>query len=132
MSPEAKWQVWIAGVLAMTSFGLAVHIAIACGFVSFVPGFAQAGEIEKAKQELTAQVTAMESRVTAKTDSLAEAVKLQRISGLKSSLFDTRQKQCKAPSGAVRTLLTSQIKEMQDEYEGLVGREYTLPSCDSF
>lgn len=132
ITPATRWRVWVVGVLAMVSIGTAVHVALACGFIPFYPGFAMAGEAEKVKTELTQQVAAMEHRVMSKIDAQADSLKTQRVNTLKKDLFDARQKQCKAPSGAVRTMMTEQISNMQTEYSTLAGKDYVLPNCNDF
>lgn len=132
LAPTTKWRMWITGGLVVTSLGSAIHVALACGYLPFYAGFADAGEMDKLRQEVTAQVAAMEQRVTSKIENQAETLKTQRVNTLKKDLFDARQKQCKAPSGAVRTMMTEQISNMQSEYETLVGKPYTLPGCNDF
>lgn len=132
LSPLTKWRLWIVGVLAVTSLGSAVHVLLACGYLPFYAGFANAGDVSKVREEVTAQVASMEHRVMSKIDSQAETLKTQRINTLKKDLFDARQKQCKAPSGAVRTMMTEQISNMNLEYASLVGSKYELPACSDF
>ncbi len=132
LSSTTKWQLWVAGVLAVTSLGLVTHILLACGFFSFYSGFAKAGDTAALEKKVTEQMQVMEQRMTAKTDDLADVLKTQRINTLRKDLFDSRQRQCKAPSGAVRTMMTEQISSMQMEYKSLKGEGYDLPSCDSF
>jgi hypothetical protein len=132
VSELTKWRLWVSGGVIVTAAGLAAHILLACGYIPFYPGFAKAGEADAVRREMTAQMTAMESRVAAKTDQLAEAVKVQRINTLRKDIFDVRQKQCKAPSGAVRTMLAEQLSQMQTEHEALSGRKYELLSCADY
>lgn len=132
VSALTRWRMWMAGVVTMTALGSAIHVLLACGYIPFYPGFAMAGDADRVKGELTVQVAAMEHRVMSKIDAQAETLKTQRINTLKKDLFDARQKQCKAPSGAVRTMMTEQLSNMQTEYETLAGRPYTLPGCNDF
>lgn len=132
LNENTKWKLWMAGVLTVTVGSFFVHVLLACGYIPFYPGFAMAGEAEKVRTDLTQQVAAMELRMTAKIDRQADQVKIQRINTLRRDLFDARQKQCRAPTGVVRTMLSSQISDMQVEYEALTGRQYSLPDCASF
>lgn len=137
--PEAKgvsditrWRLWVSGAVVVTAAGLAAHILLACGYAPFYPGFAKAGEAAEVEMKVTAQMTAMESRVTARSESLARALEIQRTNTLRKDIFDLRQKQCKAPSGAVRTMLAEQLAQMQAEHESLTGKKYELLSCADY
>lgn len=65
-----------------------VHILWACGWlVTFgMPGFAMAGEVEKVKKELTAQVAALEKKVDAIDDKVVIGQKIQTRTAYESEL----------------------------------------------
>lgn len=132
LSAEAKWKAVIAGGLIVTAGGLALHVAIACGYIAWFPGFSEAGEVKKVEEKLTTQMTALETRLVTKMEKSDELAKTQRLNTLKKDLLDIRQKQCKTPSGPVRAMMLEQLKAMQDEYATLEGKEYTLVACSDF
>lgn len=111
------WRWMVALTLGVTSLGLAAHIAIACGYLSFFhPGFARADEI---------------SKVDAKVQAVSDDIKAARIAQLKVGILDAKQKQCSAAPG-VRALYTDSLQNMIIEYEQLAQRRYPLPDCASF
>jgi hypothetical protein len=132
VSELTKWRLWVSGVTFVTTAGLVTHILLACGYIPFYPGFAKAGEAAGVEMKVAAQMVALETRMAAKTDQLSETLKTQRLNTLRKDLFDARQKQCKAPSGAVRTMMAEQIAGMQTEYEQLAGKRYELLACADY
>lgn len=111
------WRWTVAITLGVTTVGLAAHIAIACGYVAFMhPGFARADEISKVQSQI---------------QQVANSIDSQRISTLKSSILETRQKQCKA-TAEVRPLYTESLQSLLVEYEEMTKRRYPLPGCENF
>lgn len=96
---------------------LATHIAIACGFLTFMhPGFARADEI---------------SKVQAQVKVLSDSIEAQRVANLRNTILEVRQKQCGA-AAEVRALYTESLQNMLIEYETLTKQRYPLPDCASF
>ncbi len=111
-----RWRLWVAGVTFVNAVGLTVHVALACGFIPFYPGFALAGEVKTVQQSV---------------DSLAQELQTQRIGIIESSILDVRQKQCEAQP-EVRRLYTASLQKLLIEYTNITKHEYPLPECEDF
>jgi hypothetical protein len=89
---------------------LAIHIALACGFLSGVwPGFAKADETTKIKEEV--QVT--------------------RVENLEARIFDLRVSQCAAiREGKSAQVFTIQLQTLLQKYAQLTRTTPNLPICE--
>lgn len=111
------WRLWIAGATFLNALGLSVHIALACGFAApFYPGFAQAGEYEEVKKEMSEVKNALQEK------------RLKELTGL---MLDTKQKQCSAAGEAKRLYLKS-YNDLRGEYFEIMKREFPDPPCSDF
>lgn len=112
-----RWRRWVSLATFLSATGLAVHIALACGFAApFYPGFANAADVTSLQAQLKAD---------------AEVNKAQRIAVLESSILDAKQKHCLA-TPAVKALYLSAYLKMKVEYEKLTGRVYPDLDCKDF
>lgn len=134
-----SWRLWIAGMTIVNALGLSAHILLACGYIPFYPGFAQAGEINTLKAQMESNAAAIRVQVSQSTGAIearmavAEADrKAQRISTLKKEILDLQLKRCTTPAGPVKAMYTSAIQDMLVEYQALTETAYPLPGCDSF
>ena len=104
------WRWAIAITTGVTTLSLAIHIALVCGFLSFMhPGFARASDVDQIRIEQ----------------------KIERQNDLEQKLLEVREKQCTA-TGQVRSLHTMNLQKMLIEYNRLSGSNYPLPDCRDF
>lgn len=112
-----KWRVWIAAACFINSFGLTLHIALACGFASpFYPGFAIATE----SSEIRLQMAAVKAELQTK--------RMKELTGL---LLDAKQKHCTA-MGEAKRLYLWQYNSLRNEYYDATKREFPDPPCSDF
>lgn len=117
LSAMRRWRRWISLATFFSAAGLAVHIALACGFAApFYPGFASAADI-----------TALQAQL--KNDK--EETRVQRIATLESSILDAKQKHC-AAAPAVKSLYLDAYLKLKIEYEKLTGQAYPSLDCKDF
>lgn len=104
------WRWFIAILLGATSMGLALHVAMVCGFLTILhPGFVRADEFQTMQKER----------------------RLERETDLETKILDTRLKQC-TTAGDLRALHGASLQKMRVEYARLTGRDYPLPACEDF
>lgn len=109
-SAVTRWRRWMAGFTMANTVGLAVHIALACGFLApFYLGFVQATEFQEFKTD----------------------VETRRTKELNILILDAKAKQCSA-SGDAKKLYYSVYNDLRLEYYQLVGREFPDPPCKDF
>ena len=103
------WRWMLAIATLANAFGLTAHIALACGLVTFWPGFASATETQEIRADMHAD----------------------REAQLESQMLDTRTKQC-TTTGRVQVLYTNSLQKMLVEYQKLTDRIYPVPDCRFF
>lgn len=112
-----RWRIMISLATCSTAFGVALHIALACGFAApFYPGFASASEI---------------TAVHAQVQNVIDEMKQQRIGVLEASILDAKKKHCEA-APAVKELYLGALIKMLAEYQKLTTLAYPDIACSSF
>lgn len=104
-----RWRWMVAVAIVSTASGLALHIALACGFFApWYPGFAKADSQKKVEEQLQEM----------------------RAESIESQLWNLRIKQCEAWAENKPTItFTEKIREVQKKYVGIAGAPYQLPDC---
>lgn len=110
---EYNWQVSVTVGLIVTAFGVAFHVAWACGLLISLglPGFARADQLRQNENELTEV----------------------RVAILDAQIYQTRKDQCMAiqlNNPAARAYMTERLQERLALYQAKTGRTYRLPACD--
>jgi len=112
-APDKTVQAWrwaIAITTGVTTLSLALHIALACGFVGFLhPGFASAADVQQIRDER----------------------KAERQTDLEQKILQVKKEQCTA-TGQARSLYTFSLQKMLVEYQKLSGSAYPVPNCEDF
>lgn len=104
------WRWFMAGGIVGTAGALAIHIALACGFLGGVwPGFARADDTNKIKDE----------------------VQVARVENLEARIFDLRVAQCAAiREGKSAQAFTIQLQSLLQKYVNITQRSPNLPICE--
>lgn len=112
-----RWRVWISLAACVNAFGLAVHVALACGLAApFYPGFVSANEL-----------TTVQSNI----QSVVEEMKQRRIGDLEANILDAKKKACQAAI-PVRSLYIAALVKMLTEYHKLTGEYFPEIDCANF
>jgi hypothetical protein len=110
-----RWRLVVALLLGGSIMATALHIAWACGFLTFagLDGFAKADDLNG----LTAQLASIQG------------------GQLRSEIMLTRNNQCmaiKSQNGQALKVLTTDLQDALDRYQSLTKHRYALPDCSEF
>lgn len=106
------WRAFIATATLLLMFGLAGHIAWACGYIPGLPGFARAQDVHELKTDF----------------------RKQQIRLLEQALLDMRARQCRAivdDNREAKRFTAERMAQLSTEYYALAGYLYPVPDCNA-